>query len=221
MTNPTTSPAERVDCDDSSLVALARAGNMPAIDRLVHRYRPEAYRAAARVVRCHEDAEEVAQDALWAAINHLSTFRQDASFRTWLHRIVVNRSLMVLRRRQSKGLAEPFPTGCETLPSINGPRTPEQLLLETERRTAVNEALRRLPDSYSLVLLFASEGRSATEIAECVGSSAGAVKARLHRGRARLRREIDHCMRVKGALRTIPRGQAQARRDAPGSMLAA
>lgn len=78
MTIPTTSPAERLDCDDSSLVALAKAGNMPAIDRLVHRYRPEAYRAAARIVRCHEDAEEVAQDALWAAIDHLSTFRQDA-----------------------------------------------------------------------------------------------------------------------------------------------
>lgn len=85
----------------------------------------------------------------------------------------------------------------------------------------MNEALRRLPDSYSLVLLYASEGRSANEIGECVGISAAAVKARLHRGRARLRREINRCMHVKGALRTIPRGQAQARRAGPESMLAA
>ena len=156
---------------DAALVAMAKAGDQPAIDQLVGKYWPMAYRVAVRILRSHEDAEEVAQDALWAAITHLPTFREDACFRTWLHRIVVNHSLMALRRRRSRAadslcaLSVDSPPGC-----IQGPRTPEELLLQSECRAVVEKGLSRVPPSYSVALRLAScEDRSIKEIAEYMG----------------------------------------------------
>ncbi len=110
--NAACSPASQMDdsmtttqvthAADAALVAMAKAGDQPAIDQLVGKYWTMAYRVAVRILRSHEDAEEVAQDALWAAVTHLSTFREDACFRSWLHRIAVNHSLMALRRRRSR-----------------------------------------------------------------------------------------------------------------------
>ena len=93
---------EKAEHCDSTLVALAKAGNAPAIDQLIRKYWPDAYRTAARILRCHADAEEAAQDVLCSAVSHLSTFREDASFRAWIHRITVNQSLMSLRRKHGR-----------------------------------------------------------------------------------------------------------------------
>ena len=150
---------------------MAKAGDQPAIDQLVGKYWTMAYRVAVRILRSHEDAEEVAQDALWAAMTHLSTFREDACFRSWLHRIAVNHSLMALRRRRVESsrftvpLSDDPPPGC-----IQGSRTPEELLLESECRAVLEEGLSRVPAFYSVALRLAScEDRSINEIAEYMG----------------------------------------------------
>lgn len=195
---------------DSALVAQAKEGNESATDQLILKYWPHAYRTAARILRCHADAEEAAQDVLYLAIAHLSTFREDASFYTWIHRITVNRSLMVLRRRHSKArAATEVPLECVAA-FLGGIRTPEQLLIESERRTMVREGLESLPERYSSVLqLSAIEGRSTSEIAASVGVSAGAVKTRLHRGRARLRRAISRSGRQATSGKRDSHGQAR------------
>jgi RNA polymerase sigma-70 factor, ECF subfamily len=188
------------DPREASLVALAQAGDGPAIDQLVGRYWSIAYRVAAQIVRSHEDAEDVAQDAIWAAITHISSFRQDACFRTWLHRITVNHSLMALRRKHSKTPGSLVPLTIDPPGCTHGSPTPEQLLLENEYRTVVEEALSRVPHCYSVALRLASrENRSTHEIAEYMGISVAAVKTRLHRGRAYLRREVLERLRVKNA----------------------
>ena len=69
-----------LDAADDALVAMAKAGDRPATDQLVRKYWTMAYRVAVRILRSREDAEEVAQDALWAAVTHLSTYREDACF---------------------------------------------------------------------------------------------------------------------------------------------
>jgi RNA polymerase sigma-70 factor (ECF subfamily) len=200
MSSPN-SLSEATDLSDTVLVALGKAGDAHAIEHLVRRYWHEAYIVARRIVHTHEDAEEVAQDALWAAGKHLSAFREDACFRTWLHRITINHSLMALRRKHSP-LAATVAISEELLPrSVEGPPTPEELLLELERSTVVREELSRLPDYYSFVIRSASEGRSGNEIAGQLGISESTVKTRLRRGRARLRRQISDRLRFRGLLR--------------------
>jgi RNA polymerase sigma-70 factor (ECF subfamily) len=203
MSYPTRSQTQTTGCPEASLVALARAGNELAVDQLVRMYWAEAYRVAVRILHSHEDAEEIAQEALWAAITHLSSFREDASFRTWLHRIVVNHSLMELRRKHSRPLGSPCQLLADAPPSyLKGPRTPEELLLEAECRAVIEEGLSRVPAFYSVALRLADrEGRSTNEIADSMGISKGAVKTRLHRGRAHLRREVLRRLRVKRAVR--------------------
>lgn len=179
---------------DASQLKLAKAGNDLAIDQLAREYWPEAYRAALRIVRSHEDAEEIAQDSVWAAIKHLPTFREDSSFRTWLHRIVINHSLMALRRKRLRNSHTAFAPTTDGLPQrCGGPRTPEELLLEAESRTLIEDGMSRLPTSYSTILeLIAHEDASMSSIANRVGISKSALKTRLHRGRLGLRREISH-----------------------------
>jgi RNA polymerase sigma-70 factor, ECF subfamily len=211
------------DAADAALVAMAKAGDQPAIDQLVRKHWTMAYRVAVRILRSHEDAEEVAQDALWAAVTHLSTYREDACFRTWLHQIAVNHSLMALRRRRSRvrgsasELSDDPPRGC-----IHWSRTPEELLLESEYRTAVEEGLSRVPPPYSVVLRLAfSEGRSMKEIAEYMGISVPAVKTRLHRGRAYLRLKLLPNSCVKDAMNTGARRAIEAFRGKADWILAA
>jgi RNA polymerase sigma-70 factor (ECF subfamily) len=193
-TQPATPP-------EASLVGMAKAGDEPAINQLVSKYWSLAYGVAVRIVRSHEDAEEVAQDTLWAAMTHLSTFREDACFRTWLHRIAVNQSLIVLRKKHSRAARSSCSLAVDSPPrGIQGPPTPEELLLETEYRTAVDEGLSRVPRAYSVALrLASSEDRSTKEIAEYMGISISAAKARLNRGRAYLRREVLDQLCVKSA----------------------
>jgi RNA polymerase sigma-70 factor (ECF subfamily) len=223
MANPMRMQIQTTDSPEAPLIALARAGNELAVDQLVRMYWPNAYRVAMRIVRSHEDAEEIAQDALWGAITHLSSFREDASFRTWLHRIVVNHSLMALRRKSSSALG----SACALLPNVprsyvKGPPTPEELLLEAEYRTVIEEGLSRLPAMYSTALRLAGrDGRSTTEIAEYMGISRGAAKTRLHRGRAHLRQEILRRACVTSSVRSVSRNGVQPYRLDAQAMAAA
>jgi RNA polymerase sigma-70 factor, ECF subfamily len=188
----------QADHHERKLLELAKAGNELAIDQLARTHWPGAYRAALRIMHSHEDAEEVAQDSLWAAIKHLPTFREDACFRTWLYRIVINHGVMALRRKRSQRRDSTSPLRLAGLSGFsNVPPTPEELLLEAECVTVVEEGLSRLPDCYAIVLqLVAREDPSTLEIANRVGISASAVKSRLHRGRRELHLEISRRLSV-------------------------
>ena len=75
---------------DAELVALARAGDTAAFDQLVARHQAAVFRAALAALRNREDAEDVTQDAFVRAWSALGRFRGDATFRTWMLRIVWN-----------------------------------------------------------------------------------------------------------------------------------
>jgi RNA polymerase sigma-70 factor, ECF subfamily len=221
--DPMTPQTPKTDYPEASLIAMAKTGNAAAINQLIDEYWHEAYHVAVRILRCHEDAEEIAQDSLWAATTHLATFREDASFRTWLHRIVVNHSLMKVRRKHSRVLdsSSPLPTG-DLLSGIKGSPTPEELLLEAESRAVIQEGLSQIPSFYSVALqLAAREDRSVAEIADSMGISRSAAKTRLHRGRAHLRREVLRRWRVGRALRPELKIGLQPYRPETESLVAA
>jgi RNA polymerase sigma-70 factor, ECF subfamily len=200
MQPPTVLQSQTAADASSHLVALGKAGDAPAIDELVRRYWRDAYGVALRILRCHEDAEEVAQDALQTAITHLCAFRQDAYFYTWLRRIVINQSLMLLRQKRSP-LRSPVSTWevNERYLSDRSP-SPEQVLLEAERQSLVDRGLTRVPPLYAIALrLFALEGRSVDEVANQLGISHGAAKTRIFRARVRLQRETSRVRREREA----------------------
>jgi RNA polymerase sigma factor (sigma-70 family) len=85
------------DAEDVELARLAQSGNKEALESLVTRHQGWIYNIALRML-CHpQDAEDAAQEILVKAITHLSTFRGESQFRTWLYRIATNHLLNVKR----------------------------------------------------------------------------------------------------------------------------
>ena len=93
--------AARVD-PDAGLVQALRQGEPAATEQLVNTYGDRVYRLAIRITGLNEDAEEVAQDALWTAARKIHMFKGEAAFGSWLYRITANAAYQKLRSRKAR-----------------------------------------------------------------------------------------------------------------------
>lgn len=88
--------------EDDELIRAAQKGDRSAFDALVRRHDRSVLRLALHMLGNEQDAQDVHQDAFIKAYRHLSNFRFECSFYTWLYRIVTNLCLDQLRRRKSR-----------------------------------------------------------------------------------------------------------------------
>src|SRR5215471_18234003 len=185
---------------DRRLLEQAQAGDMSAFEALVERHRDKVYGLALRMTRSDADAGEITQDTFLSAYQHLSEFRGEAAFGSWVHKIAANNALMRLRRQRildvvSDDLAAPEFTERGSLaepPETDWSRRADDKILDDELGRAIQEATDTLPEGYREVFLLKDvEGLSYEEISEMVGISVPAVKSRLHRARLALREAID------------------------------
>jgi RNA polymerase sigma-70 factor (ECF subfamily) len=195
---------------DSSWVAAAKYGDTRAFEELVFRYERRVLAIAQRITNNREDAEDVAQESFHKAFLHLDTFQEKARFSTWLTRIVINESFMLLRRRDR--VLEILPESENDEPESGstafvdqGP-SPEESCWRRERTELLTAAINRLrPTIRRTMLLRDIEERSVEETAEILGTSISAVKARLFNGRRRLRETVNPAL-LRGGYAT---GQAE------------
>jgi len=166
--------------DEAVLLAHSRRGDTSAYDRLVTAYQDRVYQAAYRITGHREDAWDAAQEAFLRAFRGLRTFREDASFSTWMTRIAVNAALDVVRRRPPHA-----PVAADVVPAGSDP-TDEVLRRDQQRR--VQQAIAALPaDQRAVVVLRDVQGLSYEEIARVLRVPVGTVRSRLSRGRESLR----------------------------------
>lgn len=172
----------------------AIGGEMAAFDALVDRYHQKVYRLALRFCRNPQDAEEVTQDVFLSAFRKGDTFDGRSAFGTWLYRIAANAALMKLRghateaRLREEFLPEFDADGRHLRPISAWSRTPEEIVLAQEGRQLIRRAIDELPPDYrAVVLLHDLEGLPNQEVAEILGTTTAAVKARSHRARLVLR----------------------------------
>ena len=186
--------------DDRELLGRAQAGDMSAFEALVGRHEEKVYGLALRMTRSEADAAEITQDTFLSAYQHLSEFRGEAAFGSWVHRIAANNALMRLRRQKvvdivSDDLAGPEFTDRGSLaeaPESDWSKRADDKIIEDELGRAIQTATDALPEGYREVFLLKDvEGLSYEEISEMVGISIPAVKSRLHRARLALREAID------------------------------
>lgn len=86
--------------EDLFIINKVIAGDTSAYAMLVNKYKSYTYTLALRVVKNKFDAEEVSQDAFMKAYKALKNFKKDASFSTWLYRIVYNTALSKIKKKQ-------------------------------------------------------------------------------------------------------------------------
>ena len=186
--------------DDRELMTRAQAGDMSAFEALVSRHEDKVYGLALRMTRSEADAAEITQDTFLSAYQHLSEFRGEAAFGSWVHRIAANSALMRLRRQKVLDIVSDEITGPEftergslaELPDSDWSKRADDKVLDDELGRAIRAATDALPEGYREVFLLKDvEGLSYEEISEMVGISIPAVKSRLHRARLALREAID------------------------------
>jgi RNA polymerase sigma-70 factor (ECF subfamily) len=137
------------------------------------------------------------QEAYVRAYEHLSEFRGEASFATWVTRIAIHEALARKRREQRFDALDPTSLELTRLP-VQSPRSPEQEVNDQELRAVLERAIDSLPDEFRTVfVLRAVEQMSGAETAVCLDIPEETVKTRLHRARLRLQEVIARAFDAK------------------------
>jgi RNA polymerase sigma-70 factor (ECF subfamily) len=175
---------------DEELVRRIRAGEGALFEIVMRRHNQQLYRAARAIMRDDAEVEDILQQAYLNAFAHLDQFEARARLSTWLTRIVIHEAYARLRQHTRQPSAAPPPAA--PLPS------PEQQAYASELNRVIEGAVDELPEPYRLVFMLRDvEGMSTAEAGEALGLGLEAVKTRLHRARAMLRRAV--AMRVGAA----------------------
>jgi RNA polymerase sigma-70 factor (ECF subfamily) len=183
----------------SEIVLLDRckAGDAAAWDVLIRRYEKSVYKFAYSLCRNHEEAGDIAGQVFLRLYQNLNTFRNEASFTSWLFRIVRNTYLDLCVRPAHRGhLSLDAGPANEGEPStgrdiMDPAPSPEAVCMEHETAQLLAKAIHHLPAYQRQVLrLYHTEGKSYEEIAETTGLSIGTVKSRLNRARTMLRERL-------------------------------
>ena len=176
------------------LVAGDTAQARERFEALVGRHHRRAARIAYHYLRDPAEVDEAVQDAFMKAFFHLQSFREELLFDQWFTRIVVNGCLdrLKARTRRARWLV---PSGnydgdlVERRPA-GGP-SPEGQLLDKERRTQLDDAIKQLPKRQrTVVLLSQFEGHSTREVGAILGLKEATVRVHLFRAVRSLRKLI-------------------------------
>jgi RNA polymerase sigma-70 factor (ECF subfamily) len=170
--------------EDSALIQLALVGQTECFTVLMNRHLPTVRKRIRSIVPNATDAEDVLQAVLLNVWRHLSTFRSESSFRTWMTRVATNEALQSCRRVQASPI-------CRALHDLDAfassSESPLHSLTRAETAQVVRKAVVELPVKYRQVLILREfEQLSAREIAQSLQSSIPMVKTRLFRGRLML-----------------------------------
>lgn len=166
----------------------AQRGDRAALERLLTAIAPSVHRLGLRLCSDATDAEDVLQDTLLYASQHLPDFEGRASLTTWLFTIA---RTACLRRRRGLAQRTRFedPSAAARVPAAS---TPESSAETQELLERVQRAMQSLPLDYQEALALRDvEELSASEAASVIGISVDALKSRLHRAREALRRALD------------------------------
>lgn len=177
--------------DDRTDAALAAAGDPEAFERLYRTHVSRIHSMARRMADPHQ-ADEITQDVFVRAWEKLETFRGDASFGTWLHRLAIN---FILSRRVRQGRERHRFLADGELAIGQASTRPRTVGL----RLDLESAMERLPEGARQVfVLHDVEGYRHREIAEMLDIAPGTSKAQLHRARMLLRNHLEPAGKEQG-----------------------
>jgi RNA polymerase sigma-70 factor (ECF subfamily) len=165
------------------------SGDINAYSHLVEKHKDMVYTIAQRITQKREDAEEIAQDAFLKAYEHLSEFKRQSKFSTWIYRIAYNSAISRVRKKTldtttlDHNLIEQVPEE-QVQQEMEGMKEDEQKRIIDMALTQLNEL------DYLVITMFYMKEKSIDDIAEITGLSKSNVKVKLHRIRKRMYQEL-------------------------------
>jgi RNA polymerase sigma-70 factor (ECF subfamily) len=171
------------EADDSELIHRFQEGNDQAFGTLMARHERRVYNLAYRMLGNSEDARDATQDAFLSCFRHLSAFRGDSAFSTWIHRIAVNACYDALRRRRDTTSLDDRPVEPGSFPDHAD---------QTGTAIDIQRALSSVPPDFRVVVVMHEvQDMPLEDIASILAVPVGTVKSRLHRGRVALGRALS------------------------------
>lgn len=175
---------------DHEIITRILKGEKNLYAVLVRRYNQKLYRIALSIINNDAEVEDIMQVAYVNAYENLAKFAFKSSFSTWLTKILINESLLRLKKiRKSINMSDEIMdkeiTGQHTV------QTPVAKVLNTELKTILEEAIRQLPEKYRTVFIMRMvEDMNVAETTACLDISEVNVKVRLNRAKALLKESL-------------------------------
>ena len=177
---------------DEEIITRILQGEKDLYALIVRRYNQRLYRIGISIINDEREVEDIMQVAYINAYENLAKFAFKANFSTWLTRILINESLLRLRKReQSIIMNEGSMENTIQLQSTQEPRTPATTAINAELRDILDHAIRDLPEIYRSVFVMREiENMNIAETKACLFISEENVKVRLNRAKAMLRASL-------------------------------
>jgi RNA polymerase sigma-70 factor (ECF subfamily) len=179
---------------DATLRAALDGEEMSGFEELYRKHYRRVYSICLRMTGNLAEAEDLTQEVFIQLYRKLDSFRGEAAFTTWLHRLTVNQVLMHFRKRSVR--SEQITEDGEIPDSVD-PDTVNPEAMPIVDRIALENAIAELPPGYRTVfVLHDVEGYEHEEIAKLLDCSAGTSKSQLHKARLKLRRLLQQRSRA-------------------------
>jgi RNA polymerase sigma-70 factor (ECF subfamily) len=173
--------------DEAFVLARARKGDASAFEELVRRHQRRVYAVALRIVRAHDVADDVAQEAFVRAWRALDRFEAGRPFAPWICRIAAN--LAINHVRSPRAREDALPEGHHETPTAD--QSPLGAVLDEEAARVLDAAVAKLPlEQRAVFVLRTVEDMPYEAIAEALSLSPGTVMSRLFRAREKLARAL-------------------------------
>ncbi len=180
--------------DDKELILKAQQGDKKALARLVKEYEQTIYNFAFKICRDKNKAEHIMQETFYSFVKSLHQFDGKSKLSTWLYRIVSNHCLMLARKMKNRPFVSMDDDDglFEEKYAVDWTTLPYKSAENEELKKILDNAISKLSPEYRMVFLLRDvEGLSTEETAQVTELSVPAVKSRLHRARAFLRKELN------------------------------
>ncbi len=175
--------------EDAGAVSRFVAGDEEAFDRLYHRYRPLVFSTVLRIVRSHDDAEDVTAEVFWRVFRKIATYDERRPFSPWISRIALHESFSLLRRRRAHARRFAPMHLCE--PAVESAVERSLVLLQLAARARA--IVRELPCDQSRALRLHDVGEvPAALLSRSLRIPLPTLKSRLRRARRAIRAQMEN-----------------------------
>jgi RNA polymerase sigma-70 factor (ECF subfamily) len=182
---------------DAEVMLRVKAGDQPAFDYLVQKYRRPLVSFMYRMARNAAVAEDLAQEVFLRVYRSRESYEASAKFTTWLYRIATNLAVNHARDTRHErpevvvSLDEPDEATGMTMDLADGEITAEQAMLRRERLMAIRRKIEALPERQRLaVVMHKYQQMDYRQIAEALELSESATKSLLFRAYETLREQL-------------------------------